>query len=565
MRFLSLILPCFLITAPSPSGQQLADLIQALADPDPVHRAQAADQLRRLGPAARPALVFAARDENTSIATAAAEMLLAMPWYRPDDPPVMRTSLEGYGRADPAQRIEVIHQIALKYPQNITNRVLWRLLLEEPSEDVCWRIVSLLRVMMDQETHESLRAVDESETRASLLTLAARLCYGSDRARSHELLRRAIEIETRRPSFDAGELDFAFDALAGAATNSARYADALNFRRVQSLRTGSVGESQNDAIGEIFALHARHGPLDGFDHDLQTYNFVLGEAPIIYAMGLIYARGGQDLAARTCMQTAFMSSLTAQRRESAIRFLRQNQLDDLAIHELRSIRGGDEPHGVINRLRALFALAEVVGRNHHDAQAAAYLQEALGLIERSPAPIEVTDTSGQSAPFDVVSLRARIQWRRLRAARANGDPAANEHLARLLALKSANTEILTDVMPYLRSIGRNDDARQMFDHEYRKMRARRSAGSQTAAAVNELAWLCARTGEKPQEGLELAMRAAEMSPGEPAYLDTLAEANFQLKKFDEAIQLEQAALELQPGDPFMTEQLERFRKGKESG
>jgi tetratricopeptide (TPR) repeat protein len=88
--------------------------------------------------------------------------------------------------------------------------------------------------------------------------------------------------------------------------------------------------------------------------------------------------------------------------------------------------------------------------------------------------------------------------------------------------------------------------------------------SPSGVLLNELAWLCARSGEKLQEARELAERAVIAAPGEGAYLDTLAEANFQLGNFDNAIRLEQAVIELEPGDPFMVQQLERFRRGKAS-
>ena len=48
-------------------------------------------------------------------------------------------------------------------------------------------------------------------------------------------------------------------------------------------------------------------------------------------------------------------------------------------------------------------------------------------------------------------------------------------------------------------------------------------------------------------------------PDNAAFMDTLAEANFHLHHFDQAIQWETAALKLQPGDKFMTGQLNKFQ------
>lgn len=565
MRFSSLILHCTLVWLIEPDEQRVAGLIQSLRDPDPVHRKQAGDELRRLGSAARQALVSAARSEDASISASAGEILLALPWFHNDDPPVVRQSLLRYGQSDPAARVEAVHRLATTYPRPLASRILMRLLLEDPSEDVCWRIVSLLRQMMDSPAHEALRAIDASQTRASVLTLAARASFHTDRRRARALLQRAIEIESQAPTMDGGEFDFAFDALCGAAINAGAFDQAARLRRLQSSRGGAVAESADHAVYQLFALHARYGPLAGFDGDLPTFGVYLGEPQVLYAIAAIHDRCGQPVVAHACRQAAEFSSLTSSRRGAVAQFLRQNHFDDPAERELSAIVRGDEPGTILERIQARFELADMAGKAARDTDAAEQLQAALDTIEQSNLQLEVTDGAGQRVPFELAMLRARILWRKFRAARAANDPAADRLLEQLLVTRAWNMEVLVDLVPYLESISREQDARMMFEAEYRKLQTRLAQDPRRPLLLNELAWLCARSGERPKEAMEFATRAVEAAPGEAGYLDTLAEANFQLANFDEAIRLEEAALDLEPTDPFMLEQLERFKRGKAPG
>jgi tetratricopeptide (TPR) repeat protein len=574
MPFLRLILGCIVVTAAAvaePSATTLPalvpapvePLIEALRDPDPTRRAAAAESLRRMGERARPALIAASRGEDPSIAAATGEILISLPWITQDDPEAIRTALRHYGQPDPLQRVETVFRIASSYPRPLASQILLRLALEEPSEEVCWRIVSVLKRMMEANVHQRLGSVDQSNPRASLLILAARSSFLSDRRRSHALLRRAIEIEARAPTADVGEMDFAFDALAGAAISAGRYDEAAALRRQQSSRPSSSAEPfSSSAVHDLFVLHARFGPLPGFDQDLRTYGVFLSDPQILYALSEMYRRRGHPAAAVACAQTAAAASLTSHRRVAVARWLRRQNWLELAIAELLAVTRSDARTIDVAHVEARFVLADLWARLEQLDEAAAAMQSALSMVESNGMQLMLNDGAGRSIPFDAPAYRAQVAWRRFRAAQARGDKStADAQLAKVLAGRSWDSEMAIDLVPYLKQIGREDEARAMFEQAHARARAQIAEGPAKASLLNGMAWLCARSGERPQEGLELANRAVEASPGQPEYLDTLAEAHFQLGNFNEAIRLEQAALELEPLDPFMTAQLKRFQAG----
>jgi tetratricopeptide (TPR) repeat protein len=85
--------------------------------------------------------------------------------------------------------------------------------------------------------------------------------------------------------------------------------------------------------------------------------------------------------------------------------------------------------------------------------------------------------------------------------------------------------------------------------------------------LNQLGWLHATAEDPairdPAKALAYAQRAVEASEGMDAnMLDTLAEAYFANREFDEAIKAEEKALEIAPGLEAYEKQLQKFREAK---
>jgi tetratricopeptide (TPR) repeat protein len=551
----------------------VSGLINALSNPDPDARAAAAETLRAMTERARPALVQAARSDDLTLATAAGELLVTMPWYRPDDPQAVRTALLPYANLEVAARIEVVGRIAAEYPRPVANAVLPRLLVEEPSEDVCWHVVAALRRTMTERTRLKLREIEVDEgkqNRASSLVTCARAWFNDDPRKARELLRRAVDIETRAPTYDDGELDFAFDVLAAADEAAGRYDAAAQLRRAHSSRVGVQRTSYASPVFQLFALHARFGPLEGFAADVQTYAVYLGEPQVLYALAQTYARAGDGFSSNLFERAAATASLRPGQRLRVADYLRGHGWNDLAGQELlRIVASEPVAESAVDQVNARLRLAAIARDRTDDRAVADHLRIALKLIETNGLRLERTGDDGARAPFEPNELRAEIAWHEFRAARCgapgaapNAAAAAEEHLAELLALRPTTSRVVIDAVAHLKSVGREADAQRLFNHAYAVARKRLDNAPDDPNLMNELAWLCARCRERLDEALELATRATAISPANASHLDTAAEANFQVARIEEAVRLEKMALELDPSSTFFREQLARFERAR---
>ena len=82
-------------------------------------------------------------------------------------------------------------------------------------------------------------------------------------------------------------------------------------------------------------------------------------------------------------------------------------------------------------------------------------------------------------------------------------------------------------------------------------------------ALNSFAWFCASKKIGMEKALPYAEKAAELSGRESGILDTLAELHYAMGNFDKAIEVGEEALKKSPDDTYLSEQLAKFKKGKE--
>jgi tetratricopeptide (TPR) repeat protein len=158
-------------------------------------------------------------------------------------------------------------------------------------------------------------------------------------------------------------------------------------------------------------------------------------------------------------------------------------------------------------------------------------------------------------------FRAEIAYRRLRLAHAQHNVAEEkQQVAALKLLSPSHSNSGVDAIETLRKLGYNDEASELFKRTYERASATLAANPNDPVFKNDLAWLCARSGEHLEEALDLAKQAVAAEPNSGSFTDTLAEAHFRLGHAAEAVRLETRALELRPDDDFLREQLERFKR-----
>jgi tetratricopeptide (TPR) repeat protein len=562
-------------TAPAPQisvdGASVIDTsITRLGDVDPSVRQLAADALVHIGASARPAVLAASRGDDPQIAAAAQQVLRALPWSSPNDPPEVKKLLGTYGGSSVADRIGIIAQVA-SLPDS--QPALLRLLSDESNEDICWQIEAQLISQPDVKTFAAARQFSLQTARPAALVLAARawltpLTEGRsaaliDRAKANAMLRRAVELEAAAPSYDDGQLDFAFDALAGTAVEKHEYDQAAVLRRQQCKRIGVTRSSFPSPFFELLILHADYGPLPGFANDVQARQSYLAAPESLFILSRLYARQGQSLMAQTLVQAALAASPMEETRSNTTNFLIDHGWDDLATKECRATLARADAVPDRDDVNARLRLSSLAAMRGDETQAAEQLQMALDDHKTSGG--ELTMTRGQRVITGAEAeqaMRIEVAQHALHAARAKGDAAeVSRQVDELMRLGPDDADAALDLVPELKSRGRQQEAAKLFESVYLPLKAQLDAGSADPSLLNEIAWLCARCGEHLDEALILSNRAVAAEPESAAYLDTNAEAHFRKGLAAEAAKLEMRALKYQPGDPFMEGQLARFEAG----
>ncbi len=195
--------------------------------------------------------------------------------------------------------------------------------------------------------------------------------------------------------------------------------------------------------------------------------------------------------------------------------------------------------------------------------------EGLPLAERLLLALEAGEAAGgdrrgkQSAALYVIRKRGGYQG-------------ANDKLVELKVVD--NPEPLKELrreyelwqyaflsVSYLRLAKEEKDREEIFlKRAYSLLKKTLESNLNNADVYNELAWEFALMKKYPQETIEAAKRAHELSPDDPNIMDTLAEAYYAAGMYKEAIFWEKKALEKEPDNKFFKKQLEKFKKALKS-
>jgi len=551
--------------------------IDALAHPDPRERERAEKALIAMGAGAREAVVEATKADDPELASRARGVLLQMPWSLPTDSPAAKAALAQYGKS-----LQARGQIIQKLVNAHEVSVLLRLLEEEPETEMRWTIVNQIsdrRTFPDLELDRRLKEVTPASTNAPLVYLAAKRLEGPDRPRALALYERVIELESVVSAPALFEVFDAFDELIREAMRKADRGAALQLLRTATRRMAPGSYYGRIDASRLLAMHAYLGPLPGFARDLRMLRDVAGPATLVHGIASAYDVAGLPVPLFLGVSGRSSPAIPLETRYWAGVFLFQHQQPEAAEFELNCVvtgRAAPNPQEELERGAPTFydydalaayaheILSRLAGDRGDDLAAAEHLRREAELRgEQQATPAGRAAAKANLARND--NDFAEMHWRYLRAARTAGDQKKlREHLDVLKTLSPANTDIVIDVVPLLKEAGQPEAARAMFDKAYKQIREVVDANPGEPEPMNNLAWLCSRSGERLQEALEMATKAITLDPDNAAYLDTAAEANFRVGNIDEAIRLETKGLEGRPNDKFMREQLERFKAAKKS-
>ena len=548
---------------------KIASLIEQLRSDDSTARQSAASAIVTMGDAARPTIITLAGSQDPGMREQAVQILLQLPWYLRGDPPEVKKLLVDYGSPEVQNRRNTIGALAVLH-DGIGLDALDRMVREEPSPAVQWTIVSCLRQIGNL---DPFRAAQPNANNSRLLALCGYARMTSDPPGAIEYLRQCAELEFADPVDDGGEFDFVINVLCDSACDQKNYLEAANLRRREVAR-GSITDDSGipKALAGLFALQADYGPIQGLQEDILRGGDDVQRPEIQYALTRMYGRIGDTARAAAARQAAFAGSTTQMQRYFVGDYLFERGWNDLAEGELKAylqLSAQNSPAAGFESRQAdanvHLQLSSIAEERGDDLAAAQQKEQAMLLLPRDEQ-LTRRDAAGHVWPVPASEIWADIYWRYLRVAViAHNQPEINRRLEQLLELKPTDADAAIEVVPLLRQMNRPGDADLMFKWSFDSLKKDLEAHPDDPVTLNGMAWLCAKCDRNLPEALVWAEKAARLSGGDAAILDTQAEVNFHLGNFDEAVRLETIASGLHPDDEFMKGQLARFEAAQKRG
>ena len=518
-------------------------------------REEAGRRLSNEGERIRPALLDAAHHgESPELRCRAEQLLSALPWSLPTDPPEVRQVLTAYRSPNAEARIAAVRNLGAL--EVLAFDALLRLLAEEPCDDVRWVIVEQLHHFTGDAQRERLRRLATTADDAPLLAAAGWAWMPGDPGKGLRLLGRSADLAAPHALEDAQELLLVLKTLYVRALNVGHYEEAIGRMRQMILYND---RPLSEAMLELLAVHAEDGPQRGFEDDVRLAAGGFYSPEMMYVLGRLYARQNQTLLAAALYRAAGLAGLATQETHLRVaEFLLERRWYDLARIEAEWILATPGSQKQVGDLQAHVFLAHCALAQGEDAEAVESMNAALQILGRIP---------GGGLNYEHV-LRAELDWYALRVAKAKGD--LTEMALRIDRLvdprwtdraASIDPEFEIDVITSLKTLHRADEAASFFHRLFDDYHRQLDADPNDPDILNNLAWLSARCNERGDEAVAWSAKAIRLAPMNAAYLDTAAETMSRVGRWDEAVKLEGAALKLQPGDRFMISQWVRFRKG----
>ena len=395
-----------------------------------------------------------------------------------------------------------------------------------------------------------------------MLQLAKSKDHAGDHKTAIKLARRVLEQEQEHPTAPGEQLSGAVQMVVNAEVQDGHFDAAADFLRQQFARGDGSGVSQDDLLDQLLDLHVRHGPLPGLANDLRRCD-TEGEPHGTFALALMAREAGLPSAESALLGAAIADRPDESQPDRAARladvgaWLGQTGHLDAACRVFDRVAASDEP-ALRNRvIIAYVRLSELHAKAGRPALAGDALQRA---IDRQDGPLVIT-RNNRTEVWPMEDEQAHVHWYYLLDARMRGDTDAIRKYTRdLLASGSTDGSLFLEALPSLTDAATPEEVDAYFTRVFDRARATIDERPADPVALNDIAWLCARSDRHLKEAVGWAARAVDLVP-ESAYLDTLAEAKFRTGKIKDAIDLETRALTDQPeNEPFMQRQLDRFRK-----
>lgn len=134
----------------------------------------------------------------------------------------------------------------------------------------------------------------------------------------------------------------------------------------------------------------------------------------------------------------------------------------------------------------------------------------------------------------------------------------------LAILPEATGEIVPQLIQRLDTLDRKKTADDLFNHALAELTKQSLAAPKDPQRHNNIAWLCAVSRRRLDEGLKHIELALVETPDDPPLLDTQAELYFQQGNQARALELIAKCIERAPAIAYFKKQQERMKRGDKS-
>ena len=260
------------------------------------------------------------------------------------------------------------------------------------------------------------------------------------------------------------------------------------------------------------------------------------DAPALYLEGYALEKAGEKEEGKRVRELGSLLPLADrnERRRLAVELVRVGLIDEaLAQWEIshRVAPGGWSGDTVEDVAYIL------IGRGRFDRLRVYPTADALKSLRRARNyhSVKFALTIGQR-PDLMAALRDLQEGKRTKEAVAT--------LRRLLKACPVNSDVSQYACAALDKLGMRKEADELFEIAHGAMVEELRSDPEASWRRNEIAWTCALSERRLEEGLKLAREAVALKPLSPAYMDTLAEVLHRLGRHGEAAKWERAALKL---------------------
>jgi tetratricopeptide (TPR) repeat protein len=568
-------------TVPAPtSGPDIQSLIENLSNPDPMERGRATVRLQKLGSAARQELIEAQDSPDPDIRLRAAEILARVPITHEGDSAQVQQLLERFRIASPTERLALMAELSRK-PDDFAGIVICRILTDAASENDRWTAVDAIRYRRDLNFQKMLRELDTTGNNIPLLVAVGNAWYGRDTNKTRTLMRRATDLAIEHGKARNEHIQSAFEFLIADAISGGQYDQAAHLLRQQATTWDNgvaLGGVEPSPVIQLLGLQATGGPLPGLTGDLALLPAAqwTDSIPLYCAAGFVRRMGHPLPAELLAWATFYLNNQSAPEHLKIGQFLIEHDWDRWARREFVAAAepmalvssppvppaiAGDDPAN-FTQIDAFVRLGFLAVDHDDPTTAIDQFEQAIKGFEKqeSVGYLVQTNREGGLRPITVETLRIEVDLQRLRLARRKGDKKEiGVLLDSLLQQQIDDMDTVAEVVAVLRNVGRKNEASTLFQQAYSQNNRRLAMDPDFPEYLNNVAWLCAYSGERPAEAVELAEKAIAIDKDNAAFLDTAAEAHMRNGDYDRAVKLEKRAIELRPGNPFMQKQLKKFQ------